>query len=110
MKTKSVRYVALVARHELSIKEETTSHVFLRKFVAVVGARPNVVCCLWNMLVQQNLVPEHVYLKHLLWALSLVKLYQTDYFYSIYYGVHPDTFRKWAWLVLFAIEKLKLVS
>jgi hypothetical protein len=105
----SVSEVERTARYELGITDSVKSDVFLRKFTAMLGTKPNVVCCMWNMLIVQNKLPDGVIIKHLLWALSLLKIYGTDYFYSIFYEVHPDTFRKWSWKVICALETLELV-
>jgi hypothetical protein len=81
-----------------------------RVFRTCFGCSILVVTVCWNLLVERGTVPEKGVPKHLFWALSLLKCYETESFYSTWFHVDPGTFRKWAWAFIGAISSLEIVS
>ena len=76
--------------------------------------RPHFGCCplvassLWNLLQTTEYTPEGGKTEHLLWTLMFIKIYgKQKQMCSLAGGVDHDTFRKWTWLFLRAIELLE---
>jgi hypothetical protein len=82
----------------------------LDRFSATFGCSPRVAAALWNQLDKKDLLPEDTLIKHLLWALSFLKLYNAQRAQAPVCGADEKTFRKWVWVVLDALAELDLVS
>ena len=85
-----------------------------RSFKEYFGTTAAIVCLLWRLLVENDLLPEKAQVKHLLWALFFMKVYpKQEPACSIAGGsngaVDPETLRKWVWLFIPAIAELELV-
>ena len=76
-----------------------------RSYRAKFGCSPLVCTDLWERL--KNKRPRGAQAKHLLWALLFLKTYNTEDNLSELIGTTSKTFRKWTWLMLKAIHKLK---
>jgi hypothetical protein len=95
----------------LKIKKNMSVHTLVGKCSAYFGAAPDLVHALWNELVGSGNLPAKGELKHLLWALSFMKTYCTYLKYSIDFETSVNNFKKWIWLFIPAIARMKhLVS
>jgi hypothetical protein len=95
-------------------RRERCDFVEGRSFKEYFGTTATIVCLLWRLLVQHDLLPKKAQVKHLLWALFFMKVYpKQEPACSIAGGsngaVDPKTFRKWVWLFIPAIAELELV-
>jgi hypothetical protein len=91
----------MLRQYALSGRTET------RKFRALFGCSPQIWLKLWNELDPFLTMPKGVSPKHLLWALLMMKVYDSeDVHCSIAGGVDPTTFRKWSWLFVEALSSL----
>jgi hypothetical protein len=93
--------------HRVSSRRKRVS---LERFAATFGCSPKVAAALWNRLDKKDLLPEDTLVKHLLWALSFLKLYNAQRAQAPVCGADEKTFRKWVWRVLDALAELDLVS
>ena len=86
----------------------------LVKFVSIYGCPPKDVSAAWNMI--ERSPPEDARknraLKHLLWALALLRNYSTEIFNSRLFDCNEDTWRYWTRIYVKALSKLsfKVVS
>ena len=86
----------------------------LVKFISIYGCPPADVSAAWNMI--ERSPPEDVRknrsLKHLLWALALLRNYSTETLNSRLFDCHEDTWRYWTRIYVKALSKLyfKVVS
>lgn len=79
-----------------------------RRFRSWFGTSSIICAWGWHELESRGL-PEGVEKKHYLWALTLMKTYETEANLSSKVGaVDETTFRKWAWLVVDLISWLEL--
>ena len=83
-----------------------------RLFKEHFGISVAVTLIVWNLLVENDLVPEKGQMKHLLWTLVFLKVYpKQGPVCSIVGGsdgaIDPKTFRKWVWAFIFAISYLE---
>ena len=83
-----------------------------RLFKEHFGISVTVALIVWNLLVENDLVPEKGQMKHLLWTLLFLKVYpKQGPVCSIVGGsdgaIDPKTFRKWVWAFIFAISYLE---
>ena len=101
-----VRDVENEGRH-LGLGRNPGSVAFKRRFMAMFGVSPFIVCLLWNLLDPRShhAFPSNVALKHLLWALCFLKTYTTDKVLQLLLrepsgdgGPNEKTLRKWVWL------------
>lgn len=81
-----------------------TSH---RRFVSFFGTSPSICEKLWVRLLRTR--PSNANPDHLLWALMLLKLYDSEHVLSSTAGVDEKTFRKWAWFYVSLISKIQVV-
>lgn len=81
-----------------------------RKCKSCFGASLLVIKRLWNLMFAQGHLPQKGGVHHLLWALSLLKTYESEDVYSTWFHVDVATFRKWAWNFVLAISRVTLVS
>jgi len=84
--------------------------VSLERFSATFGCSPRVAAAVWNRLDKKDLLPEDMLVKHLLWALSFLKLYNPERAQAPVCGGDEKTYRKWVWIALEALVELDLVS
>lgn len=91
-------------------KQALSEKVANRRFRAHFGISPSVCSILWNLLQSSILkMPKTVVAEHLLWALSLLKTYDsTVVLASCAGGVDEKTFDVWAWRFIEAIAGLKV--
>lgn len=81
--------------------------VGLRRFIAMFGVTPSICSAIWNLL-ESNL-PQGRTVNHLLWALLFLKNYCTEETNRAIIRADEKTIRKWVWLVVQAISRLKVV-
>ena len=84
--------------------------VSLERFSATFGCSLCVAAAVWNRLDKKDLLPEDMLVKHLLWSLSFLKLYNPERAQAPVCGGDEKTFRKWVWIALEALAELHLVS
>lgn len=82
----------------------------MRIVKSVFGCTIAIIATIWYKLMCQALKPDKGKPLHLLFALALLKTYETEDNYSIKFAVTRVTFRKWAWEFIEAISDLKVVS
>lgn len=93
---------------EKYIKYKHYSVTGLRRFKSYFGVSPEVCSISWNML--ENEIPYGGEPKHLLWALMLLKQYNTENCNAANVGVDEKTFRKWSWIFIRMLANLPVVS
>jgi hypothetical protein len=76
-----------------------------RRFRELFGARMEIVVHLWEMMEEDNLLPEKGKPKHLLWMLYFLKVYPREGPGCSAVGgsggaVDPKTLQKWVWLII----------
>jgi hypothetical protein len=79
-----------------------------RSFKARFGTSPEVCSEVWERLQPHR--PKGALPKHLLRALMFLKLYSSEDVLSDMVGTTRKTFRKWVWLMVKAISKIKAPS
>ena len=77
-----------------------------RSFRAKFGCTAEVCALAWNLLDLGGAVVGGTF-KHFLWGCLLLKTHGKDYTNSSVAGVSRPTFRKWAWIYIFAIGGLR---
>jgi hypothetical protein len=78
------------------------------RFRSVFGAGSAVVADVWNRIEADGEILKGGEPKHLLWALVLLKVYQSDEVHCALVGwPSAPTFRKWAWYFVKRISMLK---
>jgi len=82
-----------------------------RRFRELFGARVEIVVLLWEMMEEDNLLPEKSKPKHLLWSLYFLKVYPREGAGCAAVGgsggaIDPKTLRKWVWLFVERIAEL----
>ena len=82
-----------------------------RRFRELFGARMDIVVLLWEMMEEDNLLPEKSKPKHLLWTLYFLKVYPREGPGCAAVGgsggaIDPKTLRKWVWLFIERIAEL----
>jgi hypothetical protein len=87
------------------LAETITNTKSKRSFKAKFGTSPEVCSELWERL--QPHQPKGALPKHLLRALLFLKLYCSEDVLSDMAGTTRKTFRKWLWLMVKAISKVK---
>ncbi|KAL7547299.1 hypothetical protein ACHAWF_016650 [Thalassiosira exigua] len=81
---------------------------FERRWNSAFGALPVICCLLWDELDPFNTMPNGVHFRHLLWALYLLKVYDTEHNSAQFVGgVDEKTFREWSFLFVDAISYLE---
>jgi hypothetical protein len=89
------------------VQRKWTSESNMR-FRSVFGAGSAVVADVWNRIEADGEISKGAEPKHLLWALVLLKVYQSDEVHCALVGwPSVPTFRKWAWYFIERISKLK---
>jgi hypothetical protein len=86
-----------------------TPQLLDRRFRSAFGAGIVVVVKLWNLLVDQNLLPAKPHVRHILWMLAFLKSYLPEEEYRRQYGVTEKTYRKWVWIYMEACSNIYLV-
>lgn len=77
-----------------------------RDFREFFGCSLLVACNLWQLLLDCSLLPDGVYIYHLLWSLMFLKVYSKERIMCTLAGVDKKTFRKWIWIFINAIVNL----
>ena len=82
-----------------------------RSFCDFFGTNIEIVCMLWHLLLDHNLLPESGKPKHLLWTLYFFKVYPKQGPGCSAVGgsggaIDPKTLRKWVWQFCDAIADL----
>lgn len=107
----SAAAVHRIAEQEiLHRRSNRRKRVSLERFSVIFGCSPGVAAALWNRLDDKDLLPEDALIKHLLWSLSFLKLYNVQRASSPVCGADKKTYRKWLWAMLDALAELDLVS
>lgn len=78
-----------------------------RRYRAMFGCTPLVSSITWNLI--KNDLPQNATPNHLLWALFFLKAYNNEEINHAVFNVDEKTYRKWIWLVIYAISKLRIV-
>jgi hypothetical protein len=95
----------------LSISDCDYSYDRLRAiYKSNFGCSLSTVYQIWNMLDQNDLIPENGNARHLYWCLSYLKTYETILNYCTKYRVSEKTFHKWVTRFVIAISKIDIVS
>ena len=106
----AVNAIALDIQNRL--RRRTRSNDMERRgFREFFGTSVEIVCMLWHLLVEHNLLPEGGKLKHLLWTLYFFKVYPKQGPGCAALGgsggaIDPKTLRKWVWPFSDAIADL----
>jgi len=103
----SMDLVAIVATPLIrrSIDVEKVTHI--RLFGEHFGVSPWVTACVWNKLLELQLVPNRAQVKHLLWTLLFFKVYATEQVLSSICECNAETYRIWVRRMLDALGQLK---
>jgi hypothetical protein len=108
-----VTTVSSVEQHcktALRIQSKSISSESLdRRIRNAFGFGSNTLTLIWNIMVSEEKLPVDCLCKHLLWALSYVKSYNTYDMYLTLYSVSKNTFCTWVWKVLDALSSLENV-
>ena len=92
--------------HRLSNRKKENAR---RQFVAAFGINPRVAAAIWNRLDGKDLLPKNMMVKHLLWALLFLKMYQPEKVLCCWCGADEKTYRTWIWDVIDILGELDLV-
>ena len=102
--------VRRIAQDEVIHRVSKSKRVSSERFAAAFGCSPKVAAALWNRLDGKDLLPRDALVKHLLWGLAFLKLYNVERAQAPPSGADEKTFRKWVWIVLDALAELDLVG
>ena len=82
-----------------------------RRFRSFFGCPAEVFICVWEMIVQHQLIPPGGHFTHLFWAFLFMKLYPKNEieFCGLLGGIDPKTMRKWVWPFIRAVAELHFV-
>ena len=78
-----------------------------RSFKSHFGVSIDVTSLVWDDIRQSRTCPRSMQPMHLLWGLLFLKTYGTTEVMADSVGTSRNTFRKWVWIVLRQIQKLK---
>ena len=78
-----------------------------RRFRGNFGTTPAICVILWDMITPDENMPKGFKCCHLLWALMFLKLYASEHVLCSMAECDEKTFRKWAWLFVFALADLE---
>lgn len=81
------------------------------RFSSHYGVSPFIISEMWKVIStdhNSNPLPPAAKYAHLLWSLLFLKVYATENVLAGIVGVDEKTFRKWSWLFVQRIAKLKL--
>jgi len=81
-----------------------------RQFVSMFGCTLDIVMVVWKKLVLHEMLPNDAKVKHLLWCLSFLKVYGSEYVMSSMFRCTEKTMRKWVWLFIDKLSSLEIVS
>lgn len=98
-----------VAVDIMQCKMIPSAGIMNRKMKATYGVSINMIVIIWNRLIADNLMPRGASLKHLFWALSFLKTYETEHFYSVAFRTLEKTFRGWMWKIVLSLARLEVV-
>lgn len=101
MPTYSPRAFWILAKENYSVNEDRT-------FRSLFGTSPDVCSELWEWCQSHRLRPSHGMKPiHILWALRFLKSYDTEDVFATWAHTTRKTWRKWVWITLRIIRKLK---
>ena len=81
---------------------------FVRRWMGAFGALPTVCCWLWEKLDPVNTMPVGAQIKHLLWGLFFIRVYENETNSARTVGrVDEKTYRDWSWRFADAISYLE---
>ena len=87
---------------------KSRNSTFVRRWMGAFGTSPAICCWLWDRLDPVNTMPSGVQIKHLLWALFFLKVYETEENSANAGGkVDEKTYRGWCWRFVEAISYLE---
>ena len=92
----------VLSQDHLVVSSERLDRLYKSNF----GISLSVVFQLWNILVHKALVPDKGRPVHLYWALSYLKLYETETVFSVMFSVSEKTFKKWVLKFVVAISEI----
>lgn len=78
-----------------------------RRFLALFGVSSSICSIIWNEI--ESLLPDGSSPVHLLWTLLFLKNYNTEETNRAIIKADEKTIRKWIWIMVDAISKLKVV-
>ena len=91
------------AKHMLDPLSNTSSRsITILRYRATFGINPIQTAKVWEHLLGMKI--KKLMPKHLLWALSFLKLYSPEVVHCGMLGTSAKTFRKWVWIVLKALS------
>ena len=104
-------YDRVVGKSLLSFRQFVMKKAFLsedRQFRECFGCGADVVLKLWRLLEDKDHISTKGTLEHLLRALTLMKVYPTEYIFSSLTGkLDPKTNRLWNWKIIYAVADLE---
>ena len=95
------------ARRDKGHKNKTFKWVDKEICSSLIGTSHEVCSELWNLSQPLQNVSKSAEPKHLLWSLFFMKSHSVEAVSTRVVGVDNKTFRKWAWIFVFAIKSLK---
>ena len=98
---------SFILRRDLS---KCSRSVCNRRFRSIFGCSSKICSILWEFLAMHGSITtkKGSSPKHLLWALLFLKLYSTESTHAAMVGgIDEKTYRKWVWLVLEDVKKIK---
>ncbi|KAI0563114.1 DDE superfamily endonuclease [Gracilaria domingensis] len=91
----------------LELQSRHQNAYYIQRFCSIFGVEPIHVLALWKELLP--IIIHSCKEKHLLWALLLLKLYNTEHKNAILCGVDEKTFRKWSLYVVQRIASIQRI-
>jgi hypothetical protein len=100
-----------IAKEKFGITARPGTKSYVRSFSANFGVVSTIAVYLWNELVDLRYVGTGHTFVHLLWTLGFLKTYSTEEVLCCSTrSVSHNTHRKWVWMTIEAITKIKIVS
>jgi len=96
----------------MKMRRRRAEKTVMRLFRAHFGASPEACSEVWDLLCDDRVsvwkpIDAKARPEHLLWALLILKTYDTEELLCSKLGVDEKTFRKWSWRFIVAIAALK---
>ena len=88
--------------------ESKSKSMQLRRYRALFGVYPSVSYRLWSHLIRH--LPSDCKINHFFWALNFLKTYNSESVRAALFNLDEKTLRKWQWIVVKSLARLKLVS
>lgn len=86
----------------------SSENVGRRRFIAMFGVTPKICSLLWNFVLP--FLSTDCSPCHLLWALMFLKCYSTEEINRSIVMCDEKTFRKYTWMLIKCISRIKVVS